>query len=422
MLPAIQTWPSLDDAAGARTFIGLRWVWLALELGAGLIAWSAYHADPLVLLVVLALGWLSNAALAFLRPGATLHHVAGAAMVFDAVRLTALLALAGAASTPLSATYLVQVVLSALLLPPGWISAVVLTAIVGYGTLFLAPPPTHHAHDMFAHDVGMWVTVAFVAPFVATSITLLRVALIRASLQVQEATAQRERDARLSAVGTLAAGAAHELATPLATIAIAAGELATKVEGNCELAEDVALVREQVTRCRAILTQLAADVGAGMGELNSLTTVGDLLDEALGALDVADRTAALERIDLLGDDALFDTPISLPSRLVAHALAGLVKNGLQASTAPDPVALEARREADQLHLEVRDHGTGMPADVLDRAREPFFTTKAPGQGTGLGLFVASSVADRLGGHLHLDSRPGVGTTVTLCLPWPEIQP
>lgn len=419
MLPAIHTWPSLDDATGARVFVRLRWVWMALELGAGVIAYWAYGAPVWALAGLLLAGWVSNAVLGFLKPGGALHHIAGAAMVFDAVRLTALLALTGGASTPLSATYLVQVVLSALLLAPGWIAAVVLTSIAGYAALFLNPPPMDHHHDMRGHTIGMWLSVAFVAPFVAASITLLRVALLRASHKVQAATAQRERDARLSAVGTLAAGAAHELATPLSTIAIAAESLAAKVE-DPQIADDVALVREEVARCRQILSQLAADVGAGMGELHRSTTIGDVMDEALAALDVPDRGAALERIELLGGDGLLESAIHLPSRLVAHALSGLVKNALQASE--DVVCLEARRSGTELTFEVRDQGAGMPPEVLDRALEPFFTTKAPGRGTGLGLFVAASVAERLGGRLALASDVDRGTTVGIHLPWDAIQP
>jgi len=416
MTGSAPTWPTLDTAAGAHVFVLLRWVMIGLEAGVAVIAATVLGADPVGLLAVVGLGAISHVPLTFVRASPALPHLAGATLLFDALRLTGLLALTGGASSPLSAAYLVHVALTALLLHPGWTAAVVLTAISGYGLLFLSPPPRHHHHDMFAHVVAMWVTVALVAPLVAASIAVLRRALDRASAAVLAAKEAQARDARLTALGTLAAGAAHELATPLSTIAVAAGELGRHVDDRPECAEDVALVQEQVGRCRSILAQLAHDAGAGMGELTTVQPIGDVLDDALHALDVPDRQASLERIDLLGDDALLDRELSLPRRLVAHVIAGLVKNALQAD--PDGrVVLEARDEGDALVLEVRDHGAGMSSDTLARAREPFFTTKAPGQGTGLGLFVASSTARQLGGTLTLDSREGEGTTAALRLPW-----
>jgi two-component system sensor histidine kinase RegB len=78
--------------------------------------------------------------------------------------------------------------------------------------------------------------------------------------------------------------------------------------------------------------------------------------------------------------------------------------------------LAAERRDDELEVSVRDEGPGMNAHQLHRAQDPFFTTKEPGQGMGLGLFLTRSVVDRLGGALHLESRPGAGTTVRVRLP------
>ena len=411
----VLAWPTLDPPAGARAFVWVRWLMLAVEAGVSGIAAFMLGADALLLGGIVGLGVLVQLGVTFARPGPALPHMAGAVLVFDAIRLTGLLALTGGASSPLSAAYLVHVALTGLLLPTGWTAAVVLTVLGGYGALFLWPPPRHHHHDMYAHVVGMWATVALVAPLVAGAIAVLRRALIRTAAAVAAAQEAQARDQRLAALGTLAAGAAHELATPLSTITIAAGELGRHVQDRPECAEDVALVQEQVKRCRDILSQLAHDAGAGMGELTTSQPLGDVLDDALDALDVPDRAACLERIELLGEDALLDREIALPRRLMAHVVAGLVKNALQASTGS--VELAAREDGDRLVIEVRDQGAGMDKAVLDRAREPFFTTKAPGQGTGLGLFVAASTARQLGGELELQSEAGVGTTVRLRVPW-----
>lgn len=427
--------PSVELPVEALGRLGaIRWAWLGLQAMA-VAAWAfmAPWSDGLVAAgVLLAVGAASNVALAWARPDARWSGaLAGGAMMLDALLLTGLLAVSGGATTPLSAAYLVHVVLAALLLSPAWTAAVVVTAILGYGALFLgggpashalmpalpaADGPAHHAHagpgadhDMTGHYLGMWATVALVGPFVAVAISGIRAALTRSRAAADEARTARERDARLAALGTLAAGAAHELATPLATIAVAAAELERKAADRPALREDARLVREEVARCRGVLAQLAADVGAGFGELDGAVPLGDVVDVALEGLE------GLERVDLRGEDALLDRPVRLPRRLVGHALRGLVINALQASDPDEDVIVAVEAHPGEVVIRVEDRGVGMAPEVLARAREPFFTTKGEG-GTGLGLFVAASVVERLGGRLDLESFSGSGTRAALRLP------
>ena len=103
-----------------------------------------------------------------------------------------------------------------------------------------------------------------------------------------------------------------------------------------------------------------------------------------------------------------------PRAALAQALRNLVKNALEAST--DQVALEAVEQHGTLTLFVRDHGPGIDAQVVSRLGEPFFTTKPVGKGMGLGVFLARTLAQQLGGALTFDSRPGMGTTVSFSIP------
>jgi len=100
--------------------------------------------------------------------------------------------------------------------------------------------------------------------------------------------------------------------------------------------------------------------------------------------------------------------------VLARALRGLVRNALQASSTP--VTLRAETRGDTLLVEVRDQGTGMTPEVLASVGEPFFTTKPPGQGMGLGVFLTRALCDRLGGRFELSSRLGEGTCVRVVLP------
>jgi two-component system sensor histidine kinase RegB len=109
-----------------------------------------------------------------------------------------------------------------------------------------------------------------------------------------------------------------------------------------------------------------------------------------------------------------EASLKVPSNVLSRALRGLVRNALQASTAQVTVRVEARGR--ELAIEVRDRGTGMTPEVLANVGEPFFTTKPPGQGMGLGVFLARALCDRLGGRFELSSTLGQGTRVLISLP------
>jgi two-component system sensor histidine kinase RegB len=117
-------------------------------------------------------------------------------------------------------------------------------------------------------------------------------------------------------------------------------------------------------------------------------------------------------VDANAGDALVFVPLTA----TAQALRGIVRNALDVSSFGEPVEVIARRGGQTIVLLVRDRGPGMSADVLVRAGEPFFTTKEPGKGMGLGLFLARNVIERIGGEMRIDSVPGKGTTVTVSLP------
>jgi two-component system sensor histidine kinase RegB len=209
----------------------------------------------------------------------------------------------------------------------------------------------------------------------------------------------------------MAAGAAHELSTPLGTVALAAKELERalmKVDNN-ELASDARLIRDEVGRCRVILDQRAPGAGT-VGESVTDATVRALFDETLVGIRESPRVLCE-----LSDDVA-SAQLRLPPRAVSQALRSLVTNAQDASPANTAVVVTAHVDAAQLDIVIRDRGAGISRDVMARIGEPFFTTKAPGRGMGLGLFLARAVIEGVGGSLQIVSKNDGGTEVKVRLP------
>jgi len=370
------------------------------------------------LFAIIAVEAISNVACAAraARPGPLEPWLIGGVLAADVVLLTVLLYLTGGAFNPFSFLYLVHITLAAVVLSPRWTWALVGLALSCFGLLFELPPRPvveGHAEHMHMHLQGMWVAFAVAAGFIVYFVQRVTSALAERERQLAEARDLTARNERLASLATLAAGAAHELSTPLSTIAIVAKELEHQIErsaGQPDAIADARLIREQVNRCREILVQMTADAGESIGEASEAIPLGRLLDEAIGGLQETSP------IRLSGDDVLLRRELNVPRNPVVLAIRNVVKNAQEASHDARPVEIGIASIGDECVIEVKDSGTGMLPDVLQRACEPFFTTKQPGQGMGLGLFLSRTVLARLGGRIELDSAVGRGTTVRLILP------
>lgn len=381
----------------------LQWVCAALVVFATK-QWLVTDLTLGIALVPVGLGLVSVAIASMRRE---LPSLQAALLVLDTVLLTALFAAAGGASNPFTFLYLLPVVLVGMTARPAATWGVFALAGVGYAVLFLLPadPHAHHKHNMAAHLTGMWVAYGLSGMLITWGVTQLRNAL--------EATRElQRRTERLTSLATLAAGAAHELGSPLGTIAVIATEL-ERTQNTSEVASNAALIRSEVERCRNILQQLSVDAGAGMGETPQTIALADLVEETIDGRSWSDRlttTATPEHAE-----------VRVAVGLVTQATRRLIDNAMQAS--PDSrVSLGLSIVADTLQIEVSDDGPGMPALTLSRATEPFFTTKPTGEGMGLGLHFVRSVAESLGGRLELESVPLQRTTATLSLPHARATP
>jgi len=347
-------------------------------------------------------------------------QLVGGVMAGDLVLLTALLYLSGGAFNPFSFLYLVHLALAAVVLSPVWTWALVGLSLICFGSLFLMPPwpasadgnlDGDHMH-MHMHLQGMWVAFAVAAGFIVYFVQRVTLALAEGERQLVEARELTARNEKLASLATLAAGAAHELSTPLSTIAVVAKELEHQLlrAGEPDAVADARLIREQVARCRDILLQMTVDAGESMGEASERVSLDRLLHEAIDGLGNPGQV----RLQMTQGAAT--CLVNVPRNQVVHAIRNVLKNAQEASREAAPVGVRVNAAADECCIEVKDSGKGMSAETLGRAGEPFFTTKEPGRGMGLGLFLSRAVVHRLGGRLDLSSELGRGTVVRLFLP------
>jgi two-component system sensor histidine kinase RegB len=343
-------------------------------------------------------------------PTRTIHewHLA-VVMMLDVGILTGLLYLTGGPTNPFGLLYVVQIALATVLLRAGWAWLLGALSFAGFGVLVAWHEPLAIPLDKLA--VGAWVALGVASAFVVHFLQRIHAALAEREAELTEARHLAARQERLAALATMTAGAAHELSTPLGTVALAAKELEralTKAD-NAELAADARLIREQVGRCRAILEQMAQGAGT-IGENVAEATVSELLEETM----VGIREAPAVHRDVPAE--LAKLSLRLPPRAVSQALRSLVTNAQDASPPNAAVVVGVRSDEKTLAISIRDRGAGMPREIMARIGEPFFTTKAPGRGMGLGLFLARAVIEGVGGSLHIESSQGTGTEVRVTLP------
>jgi two-component system sensor histidine kinase RegB len=339
--------------------------------------------------------------------------------VLDTLCLTAVLMLTGGPNNPFSLLYLVHITLSATILNRRQTWCLGILACLCFASLFwryrpIAALEMHPSgNGISLHLVGMWAGFAaaslLVAMFSGKISELLR-EREESLLRMQEELARRDR---LASLVTLAAGAAHELNTPLGTIAVVAKELehyATSSVRDPAVAQDSLLIRMEVDRCREILRRMSVEGAEPAGEAIERVPVSTLL----AVLEKSFPPTAPLHIHTSKDVSAWS--LRVPRHAVEQALIAMVKNAIEASGSGTPVQVEVSRTATAIAFEVRDSGAGMSLDSLRHAGEPFFTTKEPGKGMGLGIFLVRTLADRLGGRLHFDSTVGAGTIAVLELP------
>lgn len=404
--------------------IRVRWATAALETVVVIVALLFPRADfPLHRLApLIAAAAASHLVVAWwLRRGRALpRFVVAASLVLEVLLVTGLLELTGGPFNPFSVLFAVHITLAAVTLGPGFAWTVAVLAASCYGLLIYwhareLDPGHHRLNDFPTHLFTMWIAVRTTAELIAYFVLQASTALTKREEALEVMRARAARSERLVALTTLAAGAAHELSTPLATIALASRELERAAhvqtrEAAASLVDDARLIRSEVDRCQAILDQMSGRAGGIAADEPEPVDVETIIAELAARLPH-------ERAHRLQIDVARPLPlVHVPRAGFAQVLLSLVSNAFDASPDGQPVRCTVAPiiASDTLRLSVHDHGQRVADDVLRRAGEPFYTTKEPGRGLGLGLFLGRVFAERCGGSLTLTSDRG--TTATLDLP------
>lgn len=332
----------------------------------------------------------------------------------DLIIHSVLLYFCGGSTNPFVSYYLVPLTIAAATLP--WIYSMVLSglALSGYTALLIWYQPLHlhgaeHEELMIRlHLFGMWLNFALSAAFITFFVVKMAGALRR---QDQLQALRREehmRDQQLLAVATQAAGAAHELGTPLATMSVLLKELRQEHRHAPALQEDLALLQEQVKLCKDTLQQLVRVAEADRRQSVVEQSAGQWLESTLNRWHLM-RPEATYRYQCLGVGA---APRLMPPADLTQALLNLLNNA--ADACPDQLQIALDWDSQWIVLSIRDQGAGVPLAIAEQLGRPFFTTK--GKGFGLGLFLSHASVNRAGGTVKLYNHEQGGTLTELRLP------
>jgi two-component system sensor histidine kinase RegB len=398
-------------AVGA--LIRLRWLAVVGQVAATLVAATLLHLTLPLTPIALLIGFtaFSNAgAVLAMRRGQPPSWLVQALLLLDVVSLTGLLYFTGGAANPFSMLFLVHITMAVTLLGSVWTWVVVAVALACYAALFAWYQPLVGLSAVAPHlmAIGHWLALALVAVLISVFIGRIEHSLRGREDELVDMRERATKNELLATLTTLAAGAAHELNTPLGTIAVVAKELevssgsATDAES---VREDARLIRREVDRCREIINRLRLDVGEDVAQRKPVA-MAQLVKDIRG--DLREEENARLRV-LVGSDVEAATA----PRALEQAILVLLRNAFDASPTEAGVTLSIQRREGRIRIEVEDRGTGMSEDLLRRAGQPFYTTKEPGKGMGLGLFLVRLVAERCGAEFSLYSKLGEGTRCVL---------
>jgi two-component system, sensor histidine kinase RegB len=361
----------------------------------------------------------------------------------DVFAIAAMLYLTGGASNPITWVFLLPLIITAIMLPQAyaWYMVILTTSLYTMLIAFNIPLPSiephmpdptpllhsdlesyqmlQHAHIMndksyfSLHMFGMWFGFVFSAGLVAFFVVELARTLRDQERSLAEARENALRDERVVALGTLAASAAHDMGTPLGTIAIVAHELEQEYPSHRypDLHEKTLIMQQQINRCKDALSVMSASAGEMRAESGGVILLTDYIDDVINQWRTHKPGAKLNFF--VGPDVAPEAKI-IAERTLTHSIINILNNAAEASPPELGIEFHAVWDLKQISIKIKDFGPGFPPELVEFAgKQPVVSKK---RGLGVGLFLTYSTINRLGGKINLYNNDTGGACVEIILP------
>jgi two-component system sensor histidine kinase RegB len=335
-------------------------------------------------------------------------------LLVDIIFFSVLLYFSGGASNPFISYYLIPISIAAITLPRSYTVWIALIALFGYSLLLMyyvpvmAIAPSHMGHAMAGnnlHILGMWANFAISAAIISYFVSQIANELARQQQKIAEHREQQLENEQLLAIGTLAAGTAHELGTPLNTMRLLVDEMQQDNNSN----KDIDLLSQQIDQCKTTLKQLQSTANESSVNSYSNQTLHSYFDQLI-------ERWQLMRPELNASVSYAKSEIPAPTirfhPTIAQSILNLLNNAADAS--PSEVEVSISWSETEVIISIKDFGEGYETTSSKHINKPFASNKT--DGLGLGLFLSQSTVTRFGGSISLDKLPEGGTLTKLCLP------
>jgi two-component system sensor histidine kinase RegB len=335
-------------------------------------------------------------------------------LLVDIIFFSILLYFSGGASNPFISYYLIPISIAAITLPRSYTASIALIALSGYSLLLIhyipvmAIAPSHMGHAMAGnnlHILGMWANFAISAAIISYFVSQIATELESQQKKIAEHREQQLENEQLLAIGTLAAGTAHELGTPLNTMRLLVDEMQLQQTTN----KDINLLSQQIDQCKITLRQLQSTANESSANQYTNQNLHSYFDQLI-------KRWQLMRPELNATISYAKSGLQAPvirfHPTIAQSILNLLNNAADAS--PSEVEVNISWSESEVIICIKDFGEGFETSENNNEDQPFLSSKTGG--LGLGLFLSQNTVTRFGGSISLDKLPEGGTLTKLCLP------
>ena len=400
--------------------VQLRWIAIAGQVATILIVHFGMGIRlpvlPMLVVPCIAIG-MNIGSLMIVRGRTDISHAElFLALLFDVIALTTQLYLSGGATNPFISLYLVQVALGAMLLHHWSAWGIVVVSAICAGALAFTYRPLDLSELLEGrlfdlHIVGTWICFVMIAVLLVLFMTRINRNLQDRETYMAQLRQHAAEEEHIVRMGLLASGAAHELGTPLAQLAVVLGDWRhmPEVTSHPALVEEVVEMQAAVSRCKGILSGILLSAGEARGEAPAVTDVRSFIDGI-----AQDWRGANPDMPLRCDFGPHDYPRIIADPVIRQAVTNLLDNAREAGATY--INLMVSRDREWLHIAVRDNGRGFSPDMLVDFGKPYRSSKDR-QGSGLGLFLVVNVVRKLGGRVDASNGADGGAMIQLRLPF-----